>query len=127
MKPDGLYTRQLRWIDDPIDRTLRIVDQYGVEQTFTQQQQVAAPIPTQSYDRFELKDLMSYTTYKTTHTNVAPNPVVTAALGKLDELIAQLSEPSGDPGSDEYEDGFNACLALVVEFRDELLRGAGRS
>lgn len=41
----------------------------------------------------------------------------------LDELVAQLSVPADNPVSDEYEDGYSACLALVAEFADAVRRG----
>lgn len=137
MKPDESWSQEMRqhdwfnakWVDDTMVRTLKDVTYAQVpsgQSVNTDLKGLILPdarpttseyrpnVFTASQDEYFLGE------FKTTKTDI----LLTAAIGKMNELITQLSQPS-DPGSDEYEDGFNACLALVEQFRDELRRQEG--
>jgi hypothetical protein len=52
-----------------------------------------------------------------------PAPTKVEGHVALKELIEQLSAPTDEPGSEDYEEGFRACLDLVEAFAEAINRG----
>ena len=134
MKPDFTYGGfgEHRWIDDAMDKSILYVDQSGTTHDITRQRMAVSEPPMQQvsrarqYSEADTKLIQGIFTTRTDSYTTAGAPVaehrLSASIRELDRLVTELSQPAGEPGSDEYEDGYSACLALVVEFRDDLRR-----
>lgn len=119
-------THGKRWFsDDDVQKIRKIAEDFELEKEAAQRASTPPPtthIVTTTSTNTQLPNSNRFLVSNPAMQQGVLGNWLPSVVDTLQELVDELSAPSSEQMSDDYEDGFNACLALV-EAKLEELRG----